>query len=172
MNYLYDPFICVTIIFLGNIMFKTPHKLWIYLTAFIMMLFASISLHSTHIPIPHVAHFRFPQMKLDPDQVKKYMDLCDYHEKEAKKLLLKAEKICWWMPDLEAAEQGKAYIRAIVASIGGTTPLTKMVLSLLSLFETYAEVALGDWCELQDHLIDAHYHLEMVEFYQEVLVKG
>ena len=153
-------------------MFKNPHKLWIYATAFILMLFASISLHAFHIPSYAPAYLRCPEMKLDADQVKKYIDLCDYHEKQAKKYLKKAEDICWWMPDLEAAEKGQGAIRAIVASIGGTTPLSKMVLSLLSIFETYTEAALGDWYELQDNLLEAHYHLEMLEFYQEVLVKA
>ena len=172
MKYLYDPFICIAIIFLGNLMFKTPHKLWIYVTAFILMLFASISLNAFHIPSYAPAYLKFPEMKLEPEQVKKYMDLCDYHENKAKKALQRAEDICWWMPDLDAREKGQAFIRAIVASIGGANPATKMILSLLSFFETYTEAALGEWYELQDNLLEAHYHLEMLEFYQEVLVKA
>lgn len=147
-------------------MFKTPHRIWIYFTAFIITLLASVSLSASPI------NFRYPDMKLDQYQVKKFMDLCDYHEKKAKKYLKRAEDICWWMPDLDAREKGQCCIRAIVASIGGTTPVSKMVLSLLSLFETYTEAALGDWYELQDNLLEANYHFEMLEFYQEVLVKG
>lgn len=151
-------------------MFKTPHKFWIYFIAFIVTLFTSITLSA--YPINNTDFLRFPNMELDESQVKKYTDLCNYHEKRAKKFLKMADDICWWMPDLEAREQGQCAIRAIMASIGGTTVVSKMVLSLLSLFESYAEAALGDWCALQDNLMEANYHLEMLEFYKEVLEKA
>ncbi|MGK5595676.1 MAG: hypothetical protein ACSNEK_10025 [Parachlamydiaceae bacterium] len=94
------------------------------------------------------------------------------HRSNAERTWNNAKNKCWYLPNIQKRKAAQNAFNAIMASFGGATPMSKLVLALLSLLTNYGLDCIEEWHYIEDQLNWCQYHCEMVEFYLTVLEKG
>ncbi len=159
--------ICVSSIILANIITGNKHNWPKYLIIFVGVILFCLGWDYCH-------SFETPryEMKLNNNDVEKYMDLCDFHQHKADMCIAKANEISLYLPNATDRDKSMACLSTILASIAPPTPMSKIVAMAISLLGHYAVACMDEWHLMQQCLHQAKYHYEMLEFYQEVLIKA
>lgn len=182
-------------IFLGNVICKQKHRILVYVLTFLTMLLFQIFYFSkaeaTEItpPISHeqvikVYYEQFlsdcskeyerenRKMSLNYTQRQEYMRLCEEHEYYGKLNLSQAKEKCCLFPRVEDRNMAEYCFNTILATISQSTPMSRIVAAIISMFGTYGLNVMREWNEINTHLNYAQYHYEMKEFYEMVLIKA
>jgi hypothetical protein len=112
------------------------------------------------------------KMVLTDQQMEEYIDLVELHKDRAETCMMSADIEVWYMPECEDKEKAKYCLGAFMASISAPTPTSKVIMACLAFLGNYSIDCMDSWQRIQYHLHKAKYHYEMMEFYQEVLMKG
>lgn len=94
------------------------------------------------------------------------------HRANAERTWNNAKNKCWYLPNIDKRTASQNAFASVMASFGGTTPMSKLVCSLLALLTTYGIDCISEWHYIEEQLQWCQYHCEMVEFYLTVLEKG
>ena len=93
------------------------------------------------------------------------------HKKAALESLESANKICYYIPELDKREHMHTLIQAILATPLIPDPKMKIITVGLSLGGSLATNMYDKYCDYRVHLARAAYHFEMVNFYSAISIK-
>jgi len=101
-----------------------------------------------------------------------YQEKIKFHRDNGDRTYRDAKNKCWWLPDLSDREKAKYCFSTAVALIAPNDPKSKLIGATLTLLLQYGLDCMDEWNYIQNKLHWSEYHYEMMEFYQEVLLKG
>jgi hypothetical protein len=113
-----------------------------------------------------------PNAALTGLQAHHMINKIEFHRQQADNCLRKAEEKVWWLPEFKDRERVHTCFTAAVALCSKTTPMCKVVTALLIMFEEYASHCIDEINEINDLLMTAKFHYDLVEFYERVLING
>jgi hypothetical protein len=155
------------IIYLVKSFFKEDHSFKGYLMIFIVYILGLTIIDAyCEIKIPSVS------MYFTGDEVEDLIDKIEYHEAEGEKLFKCAKESCWYLPECSDKDKAKYCFQSLIATFPACTPMSKIVSAFLAFMAQYGMDCMDQWHKIQTLLMEAKYHYEMKEFYEEVLVKG
>ncbi len=109
---------------------------------------------------------------LTNDQMEEYIDLVEFHRDKAETYMMCLETEIWSLPECSDKEKAKYFFTSFMATFSVSGLSTKVMAAALTFFAQYGLECIDHWHRVQYHLIKAKYHYEMMEFFQEVLMKG
>lgn len=115
----------------------------------------------------------FPNIEcLTVDEREFYQKKLNQHQYDAERTWNNAKNKCWYLPNISNRNSAKNAFAAVMASFGGSTPMSKLVCSLIGLLTSYGLDCIDEWYYIEEQLQWCQYHCEMVEFYNGVMAKG
>lgn len=110
-----------------------------------------------------------PGQRSVEDLKKEWRDELNMHRREGQRCYDEAQNKCWWLPDVGDRNRARECYQAFIASMGGASLTSKMVLSLLSLLGSYGLDCLEEWEYIEYKLNWAKYHFDLCDHYQNML---
>lgn len=167
----------------GAIFMKEKIKYWFYVLMFFSILLINLlfsqaharefdSLHDAKLEIHVLSEWIDSIHCLTADQRIFYEQKLKQHRFDAERTWNNAKNKCWYLPNKSNRDAAKNCFNAVMASFGGVTPMSKLVLSLISLLTSHGIDCIDEWYYIEEQLGWCQYHCEMVEFYLTVLEKG
>ncbi len=113
-----------------------------------------------------------PFAYLTPQQRTFYEKKLKQHQYDAERTWNNAKNKCWYLPNITKRKAAQNAFQATIAAMGGGTPMSMLVLALMSTLTSYGLDCIDEWYYIEEQLSWCQYHCEMVEFYLTVLEKG
>lgn len=122
----------------------------------------------------HTSEYRFYDRytTLTFSQAKIYRDKKNFHQNAAIAALEKAHEKFWWLPRLSDRTMARSCFATAMTTATASTPQSKLMAAIINTMITYGLAAMDEWDYINYNLVDAQYHFEMMEFYNDVLNRG
>ena len=95
-----------------------------------------------------------------------------FHQNEGIKAYEFAHEKCWWLPRIRDRAMARSCFTTAITTATSGTPQSKIMNAITNLLITYGLSVLDEWDDINYNLMEAEYHFEMMEFYNDVLNKG
>ncbi len=109
---------------------------------------------------------------LTPQQRTFYEKKLAQHRYDAERTWNNAKNKCWYLPNISKRKAAQNAFMSVMALFGGATPMSRLIVSLLTTLTNYGVDCVDEWYYIQEQLEWCQYHCEMVEFYLTVLERG
>lgn len=107
--------------------------------------------------------------KLNSQDRKFYEDKLIFHRENAIRTYNEANERCRFLPKVDDRKKAEYCFNSAIAMIAPATPMSKVVIGLISLLGQYGIDCLKEWHYIDNKLFWCHYHYDMMEFYEELL---
>ncbi len=168
-------FIYITAVFLSNIITGDKHKMRHYIIAALL----GIAVTFLTAPMCHgfqVEYSEYAQFddiaQLDTEQIDHYNMLKQKHEKMAQLCVFTANKMIWFLPDIDEDNLSNMCLTTFAVGLAPATPWSKIIRMFISFSVQYVGHCKDEWNRIQTLLYTAEYHYQMAEFYEDVLNKA
>jgi len=169
--------------FIANIISKQKHIVWNYIGIFFFVLgilFLSSSKAeaapfkpNASIEIETFNHAFFGKnAALTRENKQYYTDKIEFHKSNGERTFKDAKNKCWYLPGLTDRQNARYCFTSAGASLYPGTPQSKLVKVIITTLIQYGVDCISEWEYIDNKLYWAQYHFEMMEFYEEVIVKG
>ncbi len=111
-------------------------------------------------------------MMLTPTQSREYREKKYYHQNQGIFAFERAHEKFWWLPRISDRAMARSCFTTTMTTVTASTPQSKIMAALVNIMVTYGLSVMDEWDYINYNLIDAEYHFEMMEFYNDVLNKG
>ena len=109
---------------------------------------------------------------LSPSDARYYRDKKNHHQNEGIKSYERAHEKCWWLPRIRDRTMARSCFTTALTTATAGTPQSKIMAAITNLLITYGLSVMDEWDDINYNLMDAEYHFEMMEFYNDVLNKA
>lgn len=180
---IFNSLILTLVLFLLNFAFKKKALLWQYLIYFLAIFFSlwffsekveanEFSRILSSNSVKDIWDEQFYDCSLNDLDRARYVNLINFHQNSAVQNYDAAKVKCWWLPNISDRDKAKYCYTTLLTTLPASTPMSKIVYSLISFLTQYGLNCIDEWNEINQLLLWSQYHYEMKEFYESVLIKG
>jgi hypothetical protein len=121
---------------------------------------------------PEDRHFFTLEAALTPREKEYYQNKRDFHLENGLRTYNDAKEKCWYLPRMEERTKARTCYTTAVTVIGTPTVQAKLVVTVTQLLISYGLSAMDEWDYINDKLYWSKYHMELYEFYKDLLDKA
>lgn len=111
------------------------------------------------------------QTKLSKEDKIFYKKKIQFHSENGDRCYKDAKNKCAWLPNFDDRNNAKFCLATAGTLISPVDPISKLILITIEVFVYYGMNVIDEWDYIQNKLNWAHYHYDMMEFYQQVIIQ-
>lgn len=114
-------------------------------------------------------HLFYKLKQLKPYERQYYEEKIKFHRENATRTYNEANERCRFLPKIDDRKKAEYCFTTAISMIAPATPMSKVVVGLISLLGQYGIDCLKEWEYIDNKLYWSHYHYDMMEFYEDLL---
>jgi hypothetical protein len=157
-------------------MLKPYQYIFAFLFYILIILMFDSKLHAavlqSRVEIKHLELANIRLISISKEDKRFYRDKVKFHKENAERCYNDAKDRCFLIPDFDDRRNAEFCLVTAGTLLLANDPRSKIIAITIDLLIYYGLNMIDEWNYIQNKLHWAEYHMEMMEFYQSVLVNA